>query len=291
MEKNKLAKYHLEFNDSIPLEEMDLIQIGRMHCWETTVVKKHMHLDWYELTVVTDGSGVVYTGDVGVNVARGDIYLSYPCDAHGICSDPHTPLSFDFFAFRPRSSRLKSALNTAVEKRLDANQRVIQDQRISYLVSNAIAERMENTPESHELLSAFSKLITSYLLRDLDRIYAKMPPAHVDAAQALCFRLMNYIDTHLYTNENLSSLSKLTGYNYSHLSTLFKKHTKTSLFAYRQSKRLEAAKILLKENQRSVGQIADLLGYSSAYAFSKAYRQHFGVSPSLHRTQDTPAGK
>ena len=279
------ARYHLEFNERISLEEMEMIQIGRLHCSEETVVEKHMHLDWYELTIVTDGSGTVYTGDIPVNVTRGDIYLSYPCDAHGIRSDEQSPLSFDFFAFKPKSPSLKNALNTAVEKRLDAHQRIIKDERISYLVSNSIAEMIDQREESGELLNALSKLITAYLMRDLDHIYSKMPPSRVDAGEALCFRLMNYIDTHLYSDENLSGLSELTGYNYSHLSSLFKKHTKMSLFSYRQSKRLEAAKILLKENKRRIGEIADLLGYSSAYAFSKAYRQYFGVSPSLHRSR------
>jgi hypothetical protein len=39
------ARYHLEFNERISLEEMEMIQIGRLHCSEETVVEKHMHLD------------------------------------------------------------------------------------------------------------------------------------------------------------------------------------------------------------------------------------------------------
>lgn len=291
MGKLKDARYHLEFNKTVCLEKLDMIQIGRLHCSENTVVGKHMHLDWYELTIVTDGNGVVYTGDIPVSVTRGDIYLSYPCDAHGISSDSKNPLSFDFFAFKPKDEALKATLNLAVEKRLDAHQRIIRDERISYLVSNLIGEMIGNAADQEEIVNAISKLITAYLTRDLAEVYAKMPPTRVDAGESLCFRLMNYIDTHLYSDENLSELSRVTGYNYSHLSTLFKKHTKTSLFAYRQSKRLEAARILLKENKRRIGEIADLLGYSSAYAFSKAYRQYFGVSPSHHRSCDSQASQ
>ena len=46
--------------------------------------------------------------------------------------------------------------------------------------------------------------------------------------------------------------------------------------------RMHAAAMLLKENELSVGRIAQLLKYSSIYTFSRAFKSHFGVSPSQY---------
>ena len=64
---------------------------------------------------------------------------------------------------------------------------------------------------------------------------------------------------------------------------LFHKTTGSTLLQYWQTKRLEAARLLLREDQRKIGEIADILGYSSVFAFSKAYRKQFQISPSKDR--------
>lgn len=68
-------------------------------------------------------------------------------------------------------------------------------------------------------------------------------------------------------------------YNYSYLSALFKQTTGESLSAYHRKKKLETAAALLKENGLGVTQIAELLHYSSPYAFSRAFKAEYGVSP------------
>ncbi len=46
--------------------------------------------------------------------------------------------------------------------------------------------------------------------------------------------------------------------------------------------RLEKAAELLRQNRYSIGEIADLLGYSSPFHFSRAFRELFGVPPSTY---------
>lgn len=277
------SRYHLDIHELYPLKNINIIQIGRMHCKPETVVKTHQHLDWYELTIVTEGSGTVYTGEIPTAVSRGDIYFSYPCDAHAITSDAENPLKFDFFSFQAKDPSLIKTLEAAVEQRPGADKRLIRDDRIASLVSNAIAEFCSLEKDSTPLLEAIFHQLITYLLRDLASLVPDKPPTHFSAAETLCFRLMNYIDTHLYSLENLNELAEITGYHYSHLSGLFHKTTGTTLFGYCQSKRLEAARVMLRDEKRSIREVADILGYSTAYAFSKAYRKHYGVSPGSER--------
>jgi AraC-like DNA-binding protein len=46
--------------------------------------------------------------------------------------------------------------------------------------------------------------------------------------------------------------------------------------------RLEKAAELLRQNRYSIGEIADVLGYSSPFHFSRAFRELFGVPPSTY---------
>ena len=40
---------------------------------------------------------------------------------------------------------------------------------------------------------------------------------------------------------------------------------------------------MLGENKMKIGEIAEQLNYSSVYAFSKAYKKKYGISPSIDK--------
>ena len=94
----------------------------------------------------------------------------------------------------------------------------------------------------------------------------------------LCQSLIDYIDTHIYTINKLSMLSDVFGYNYCHLSSVFKEKVGITLTSYYRFRRLSEAKKLLDEGKR-VGEVAEMLNYSSLYSFSKAFKSYWGVSP------------
>jgi AraC-like DNA-binding protein len=90
---------------------------------------------------------------------------------------------------------------------------------------------------------------------------------------------MRYIDGNLFMIENLSRIAEHFHHNYSYLSKKFKETTKLTLSEYLADKKLERAKLLIKEDKLSFTEIAELLHYASLYSFSKSFKFHFGVSP------------
>jgi AraC-like DNA-binding protein len=79
--------------------------------------------------------------------------------------------------------------------------------------------------------------------------------------------------------KNLQELSGATDYSYGYLSALFKSTTSITLSAYFQEKKLDTARMLLLDNKLTVTETAEMLNYSSVYAFSKAFRSYYGVPP------------
>ena len=129
-----------------------------------------------------------------------------------------------------------------------------------------------------------------YLIRDLERESAPRVRG-ASHADAICYKIMNYIDTHICTISSLEELSDAIGYNYSYLSDLFKETTGNTVSSYYRGRRLELAMEMLREGRMSITEIAERLGYSSLYAFSRAFKEKFGVSPKQYeRTEKDKKG-
>jgi len=91
-------------------------------------------------------------------------------------------------------------------------------------------------------------------------------------------QLKDYIDAGQGYSATLEDFENLFSYSKFHLEREFKKNYGIGIMAYRNNKRMSMAEKLLKNH--SVSTVAEKLGYSSIYVFSRAFRQHFGISPS-----------
>ena len=137
------------------------------------------------------------------------------------------------------------------------------------------------------MLADILNQIVIYLIRDFQRKKGSYVYPSVNAAEILCYQIMYYIDTHIFALKNLTELSHFTNYNYSYLSTLFKKTTGRTVLEYYQESKLKTARCMIQEKKLKIGEIADLLNYSSVYAFSKAYKKKYGISPAADRKNAT----
>lgn len=278
-----LTKYHLNYpfmENPIQYNNTFLAQIGRLHCMPEEKIEKHSHLDWYELTIVIEGEGVISTNDEPVSVSKGDIYLSFPGDFHEIVSSYDKPLKYDFFSFNTKNPIIKKELKKIVLQTHFCKQRLFRDEAVSSAVSFCISEISSNKKYQTEVLSLALEETLFLIIRNFDENKENSSRLSINANDELCFQIMHYIDTHIYSIESLSKLSNVFGFNYSYLSKLFKTTTGRTISDYYQTRRLDAAKLLIFEKKLKINQIAELLNYSSLYSFSKAFKNRYHISPS-----------
>ncbi len=69
----------------------------------------------------------------------------------------------------------------------------------------------------------------------------------------------------------------------SHLCHQFRKHFESTISEYVIRKRMAAAQRMLFEIDVRPGEIAEAIGYSDIYQFSKQFKKTFGVSPTAYR--------
>ena len=274
------TRYHLDHYylfSPLTFGGVQLLQIGRRYCEPTDVIDSHPHLNWFELTLVTSGKGTVLTNGEGAQVQSGDIYLSFPCDVHEIRADRQSKLEYDFLAFYCESEPWHSELKAITQRQRGADSRIFQDEKISVLVENAITEfSVKNQPFSNSVIGNLLQLLLSYLVRDFNNV--EQNTANVSSAEILCFQLMNYMDTHVYSIERLSEIAEKFNYNYGYISGVFRQTTGKTLNEYFHHRKMETAKALVLEKKKKIGEIAEMLHYS-LYSFSKAFKEKYGVSP------------
>ncbi len=279
--------YHINnFYPQNPLRfgSTHLIQMGRIYCKGASECPEHFQTDFFELTVVTGGRGTVGVRGADIPVREGDIVVSFPAETHRIVSDRSEPLRYDFFAFNSDDPIIKEELDGITALFKDPSDRLIRNHRIEKLVEAGINELCDGTaPLSKRLLT---NILDEIIIR-LIRVYGEKKSAvmHADTtnSETFCYRIMNYIDTHIFSMKALTDVSEITGYNYSYLSALFKSTTGRTLSDYYKTARLKAARTLVRENKLTVSKIAEMLNYSSVYVLSRAYKTEFGVPPTEDR--------
>ena len=280
--------YHLSrnyFQKPLKYEYICISQIGRRFCNNKTVIDTHIHLDLFELTIVTEGKGIVTTNNFSVPVEAGDIYLSLPCDSHKIVSDPEKPLKYDFFAFTCEDVYFNQELEHIAQTYHSPKTRIFHNDSIRLLISNAIAELSHEHAYSQQLLFSIFQQVIIYTIRGFHGIESLKHSTATTHAEILCHKLMNYIDTHIYSLKRLEDLAEITDYSYGYLSALFKKTTSSTLSDYYHEKKLDAARLLIIENKYKIIEIAEMLNYTSVYSFSKAFTNRYGVSPRNYKSK------
>lgn len=131
-----------------------------------------------------------------------------------------------------------------------------------------------------KIVSLFHKLLYSLLLDSLKTKDDYLLKSRVTAAA-------EYININYYKNITMEQLCKITGYSSAHLRRLFTKTFGTSPQTYILDKRIEIAKeMLLDIPEKTVDEIADLLGMSSTSYFCKLFRAKTGISPTQYRNHN-----
>ncbi len=107
-------------------------------------------------------------------------------------------------------------------------------------------------------------------------------------AESLVERALQVIEVNLFTPMKISEIGRACGASPSTLLRVFRRELGASPADYIRRRRLEESRRLLQSGDYSVSEIATRIGYESAGAFSEAYKQLFGTSPSKENSPAVP---
>lgn len=96
---------------------------------------------------------------------------------------------------------------------------------------------------------------------------------------------VKYIKENYNKNHSVEHYANLCNLDKYYFIRLFGEYIGESPHLFRTKLRIEKAKELLLETDNTNGQIAELLGYSGAYYFSRIFKAHTKLSPSEFKKQ------
>lgn len=100
-------------------------------------------------------------------------------------------------------------------------------------------------------------------------------------------KVVDYINRHLFENPDLKKLSEIANISEFHFHRIFKVIIGENIGEFVNRLRLEYIAEHLQKTNYTLDEIAIKTGYATKYALSKAFKKHFGVSPSIFRNQPT----
>ena len=158
---------------------------------------------------------------------------------------------------------------------------ISQTKELKDILEKAISVDKREKYAPHVLHALFSYSV--YLLQNLKN--NPLPPNATaqNEIPALVLKVMDYLHIHYAEKVTLQDLASVFFISKAALIYNFKKYTNCSLIDFLLNIRLTKAKELLFKSQKSMEDIAELCGFSSANYFSLIFKQKEGISPMQYR--------
>ncbi|WP_418565801.1 AraC family transcriptional regulator [Hominenteromicrobium sp.] len=257
-----------------------LYQIGDLSCEAGYQTFEHEQAV-YEITYVLSGTGAFYVDDTVYTMQKGDLLLVRKGQMHNIISAEIEPLRFFYLGFdfvepivNEKIAQLKSFFDTNEQVQFH-NAVSLQD-----TFMRVLSEFISDDVLSNLLIEAYMQEIICGVYRIFSRKFYKnyLLSGSNNSDEKLVYDVINYIDVHLESMENLSALSAEFGYSYTHIAQKFSAFTGESLKSYHTKRRFEKSNEYLRQGY-SVTKVAELMGFKLIHAFSRAYKKYVGMAP------------
>ena len=257
---------------------------------EGPMASEHWH-DCYEILYIVDGDGRQSINRQEQAIHPGDVVIIEPGDLHATQAVSKTGAVIFVLQFSPAVFNMNNT-DTGYGRHFDA----FLDRaclRSGYLLRPYAFEQdmkriVSKISEEYTLRRRAYSLVAKgliyeflgYLSRNGETVrFRGAGDAQLQQIQAVC----RYVEEHYAIPPTLAVTARAFGYSPEHLSRLFKKTTGKNFKAYVDFVRMEEAKRLLRFEEKSVAETAELLGYDSAASFHRAFKRVTGGNPSrLH---------
>ena len=100
-------------------------------------------------------------------------------------------------------------------------------------------------------------------------------------------KTIDYINVNFKNSIDLKSLARISNTSEFHFHRLFKAYIEEPIGSYITRQRIEKSAQILQTTNCRLYEIAAKVGYQTSYSFSKAFKKHFGISPSAFRKNET----
>lgn len=260
--------------------EISLVHMGKETC-------KPCHAfsgirDEYIIHFILSGHGVYSAGGNTYALNPGQMFLIYPDEPVIYCADEKDPWAYAWIGF-------KGLKTDAILKNCGFSQnRLVLPAPAPDVFMGFFDEFFEhvtlNFPNELYRESILLRLLailadhhTHLVLEDIHNQTSHSDNAYINLA-------IDYIGQMYMQNIKVTDIADHIGITRSHLNYIFQNELNISIQKFLMEFRMHKAANFLVSTTMSIKEISNQVGYSDQLAFSKAFKNKFGMSPKSYRT-------
>ncbi|WP_159598184.1 helix-turn-helix domain-containing protein [Starkeya nomas] len=162
---------------------------------------------------------------------------------------------------------------------------VARDEMIEHFGRVILGEMIRESSASLLLVDSATTMLVAWLLQHYaeSRSARIAPRSNTSLDASRLNRVMSFMEAHLDDEISLSDLAAVACMSEFHFSRAFSATVGCPPHRYLSRRRLERAKSMILTGSASLAEIAQLSGFSSQAAFTRAFHRTMGVSPGQYR--------
>ena len=244
--------------------------------------KMHNHDEW-EMFYVDSGEVTCVTESESRILKAGDMIIHNPNAPHNtICNGKTSATMFNvlFHCDSPEIEHLKDKTFSVPESAIMALKDFMNECIATYKTSSYPIIVRDDAPfggvqMTNILLEKFFLII----IREIDKISIRSAPKSSESNRGVVEEICDYMRQNIYGRLTLDDLTERFHFGKSFLCAQFKKTTGSSPIDFYLDLKLAEAKRLLREDDLTVTEIAEKLGFESNEYFSRYFKKRVGHSP------------
>ncbi|MEA5502923.1 AraC family transcriptional regulator [Halotia wernerae UHCC 0503] len=219
-------------------------------------------------------AGLYGKGDISITPAKVPFFARWDSDDH-------------YLQIRIASRFIQSVARETLSNNPDQLELLpefrIRDPQIEAIGMMLLAELKQENSGSRLYIESLANVLAVHLLRQYATAKPRLSVYEGGLPQRQLLQVLEYINEHLHQEIKLVDLAALLSMSQFHFSYLFKQAIGIAPYQYLLQQRIERAKQLLKQSDRSIMEIACMCGFNSHSHLSKQFRQLTGTTPKAYR--------
>ena len=193
------------------------------------------------------------------------------------------PLNYGHVGMLAQDDGLRQAKNQFIAAATLYSRAAVQgglSRVVSFSLANQYIRALEDASTIPETMDVYQRMLDDYIRR----VHACKQR---EASSPLIRNCIELINLHIEKPLSLRWIAEQVNYSEYYLSKLFKKETGGSIVDYIKKKKIDYAKILLLDTNRSIQDIAEDLSFSTPSRFTETFRKITGIPPKEYRKRQT----
>ncbi len=243
---------------------------------------KHGHLDYWEFTIITEGSIIENINNKKKVRKSLDIFFAGPGDVHSLELNGEDSVRYITISIEEKTFLcLVEAISPTLLSKIKKKDNLVLTSSLINDIENII-HRL-NCSDRRNIAAWNDRLCCAVLLVLQNILYqssSNNDTTNIESWHFKLYQVLDELDAPLY---KVSDLCKKLNYSYVHLNRLFQRDFNMSPHDYLLSFRLNYAANLLQHSTKSIQQIASDIGFQNISQFDNSFKEKYGITPKEYR--------